>query len=731
MVDKRFSVDARTILTLGRESIKDHTTAVLELVKNSYDADATIVEVQIVSKGSDPHVMVSDNGCGMSEEDIDHNWLRIGYSEKRRTRMSGRRRRKTGEKGIGRISTDRLGALLELRTKKTGSPFFGLSVNWDSFDVDGSEIGSVPLSILEDPDLTPPLDMNEQVSKSGTQLLIRKLRQGWSPDDVRNLYDELSYLTPPFNRIKDFRILFSNDVDEQWNGEVTSPFYEIARIILSAKLTADGRLAYSIADNTGGKSRSAPIKRIPWHQIYQQVGGGRQSAVKARPIVGSFDLKLLFYLREADAVRDMTVTLTDLRHFLDRNAGVKIYRDNIRVRPYGDAQHPDGDWLGLAERRQREPTGPARRRYKIGANQTVGAVFIGRDKNAALADSASREGLIHGEAYAELRGIVLGAVTLLEAYRHEEHQKTLPAEVPVKATQKIASVERDLTELQRSLKRIEKTVPESVVVPMKRALDQVAVLATDVKMTRASVGELMSQAGVLRGLATLGIASSAFAHETQVSIGGMTNASYAASEQLQESPPNVDAAVEEIAKVLKYSDRVSAWGAFALVRMKRDKRKRRKVPVNELLRELIESLKPVFDGASIQLRHRLSAITSRTFAMDIEAIVLNLLTNAYVACQLRRRPRVVAVTLKSRKRDGKAGFEIAVSDSGSGVARGLRESIWQPLFTTKRDAAGKDIGTGLGLTIVDWIVKDMAGARTVDRDPGLEGARFTVWIPKR
>jgi hypothetical protein len=114
---KHFSVDARAMLTWGRESIKDHTTAVLELVKNSYDPGAAIVEVQIwtgLFADGGRHV-VADDGVGMSSDDVEKYWLRLGYSAKREYKFTPRGRRRTGEKGIGRISADRLGAVLELR----------------------------------------------------------------------------------------------------------------------------------------------------------------------------------------------------------------------------------------------------------------------------------------------------------------------------------------------------------------------------------------------------------------------------------------------------------------------------------------------------------------------------------------------------------------------------------------------------------------------------------------
>jgi anti-sigma regulatory factor (Ser/Thr protein kinase) len=124
---KTFTVDARTVLQLGRQSIKDHTTAVVELVKNCYDADATRVEVEILQNVDEPYIRIADNGIGMSEGAIDRRWLRIGYSEKLAQPVSVRKRRKTGEKGVGRISADRLGATLRLRRKRSNCKSTGIA----------------------------------------------------------------------------------------------------------------------------------------------------------------------------------------------------------------------------------------------------------------------------------------------------------------------------------------------------------------------------------------------------------------------------------------------------------------------------------------------------------------------------------------------------------------------------------------------------------------------------
>jgi two-component system NtrC family sensor kinase len=117
------------------------------------------------------------------------------------------------------------------------------------------------------------------------------------------------------------------------------------------------------------------------------------------------------------------------------------------------------------------------------------------------------------------------------------------------------------------------------------------------------------------------------------------------------------------------------------------------------------------------------------FAMDIECVTINLLTNAYYFTKQSSRERCVAVKLRPRRSQGRRGLDLVVADSGPGVGRAIRERIWDPLFTTKTDDSGKEIGTGLGLSLVNSVVQDMEGTRSIDDDPKLKGARFAVWFP--
>jgi hypothetical protein len=725
---KTFSIDARAILTLGRDSIKDHKTALLELVKNSYDADATKVEIEIICATSSQYIRVADNGCGMTEDEVDKYWLRIGYSEKRNNRFSNRQRRKTGEKGIGRISADRLGASLQLTTQAKNHNVFGLKVNWDDFNVEGKDLSTIPIKVLKNPNINIP-SHNGTDEHSGTELVIRELRQKWTQSNIEDFYTELSILTPPFKQtIRDFEIYLKTDVTKEFQGRIESPFYQTAEIELNAKWNGTD-IAYTITDRYSKENSKPQEKRIDYKKLVQKTSESETRNLSSYPHLGPFSISLLFYPREARLLEGTEFRLSDLREFLDKNSGVKIYRDFVRVKPYGNPNEPEGDWLGLAERKTREPAGVSRPTWRVGANQLVGAVFVSRDANPHLIDSSAREGLIQDEEFNNLRSIVLGCLTLLEAYRHKEYtEREVQEEKPVPA-QAVESLRKELDVLRSDLKTVTKGLPRSLHKPVIRTLDQVISVTEKTKEVEKALEEMASEGRILRGLATIGIASAVFGHETKSSVSEFISATYTASRLLKGKQPNIESIIGELEKAIKYADHVRSWGAFALARIQRDKRRKRKVDISKVVMETIQDVDPIFKAASIRVIPRLDSITGRTFAMDVESILLNLLTNAYAACQQIRRPRTIEVSLTEKSHRGTKGFELAVGDSGTGVEEKFKTRIWDPLFTTKVDKEGRQVGTGLGLTIVRSIVDELGGEKEVGDDSKLKGARFTIWLP--
>ncbi len=737
---QRFSVDAKTLVHLGRDSIKDHTTALLELVKNSYDADAKNVEVEVLCKNGNDQIRVADNGFGMTKEELINYWLRIGFSSKRKSKQSSLGRRKTGEKGIGRISTDRLGANLELRTKTEKDGIIGLKVNWDEFDVEGKDVFDIDIELINPISINLPL-LNGNEIKTGTEILVTGLRQPWTNNNIENLYYELSALTPPFKDVLDFQITLHNDVAPSFSKMVNSDFFKASEIELTAIYDGKGsEILYTIKDRY---TKIEKTEIIQWKQLLTKLEREDITDISDDLHCGPITLKLLFFLREAASVQGTDFKLTELREFLDINQGIKIYRDNIAVKPYGFPSSQFGyDWLDLASRKAKDPAGISRgeNSYSVTPNQLIGAAYITRDNNIELSDSAAREGLVESEAFYDLRSFILGSINMLESYRvsiystiekSREKKKSVASKDAEQIKLQLSNVKEELESIKEKIAiKSNSSSSENISRPIEKSIEQVEVISEKFEKT---ITELLNWNRVLSGLATMGISSAVFGHETEGSINLFKAATDTAKMFLKETPPDVPNAIIEIDKALIHSRKVASWGSYALTRVQREKRKKLSINIKtKIIDTIVNDLKPAFKVSSISLESYGESLVSKTYQMDIESILVNLLTNAYTACNQKSGIRRVIVFIGREDKQTQKGYYITVSDTGYGIAKEFKNRIFDPLFSTKIAATGesKSVGTGLGLTIVRSIVYELGGEIVFDQDPELKGARFKIWLPK-
>ena len=737
---KHFTVDARTILQLGRDSIRSHITALVELVKNSYDADASIVEVEISICGDTPFIRVADNGFGMTEDVIDDNWLRIGYSEKKIKKRS-EKRRKTGEKGIGRIAADRLGKKLKLISKSKNSSIQALRVNWDDFDVDGKNISDIDIQVLNNTELSVPGDKD-----IGTEIIISDLRQSWNEDALNSLINQLKLLTSPFKKIDNFKINLKTDITRILNNQTITfndAILNSSNISIEAVVTSyDEKITYELYDRELDKLF---LSEIPIKQILSEIILGDEE----EPLIPTLELKILFFLRNSNIFdKNAFSKRSDFLKNVNSLIGVKIYRDLISVRPYGFLDTTSWDWLELGDRKAKDPAGVSRKGYKVTPNQIAGAVFIERDQNAKLKDSAGREGLLEEEVeFFILKAIVIKAIELIEAHRHrvetnqliDKSESKAPIRPSTQGTLNLFSDEFNL--ISENLKEIGNKVYSNIL-----DLDERREIKTTLDMTAENINsqkqelyermeEMLDENRVLKGLATLGITNTVFAHETQ----GALNTTHL-------SIDNLNRYINKIPDDFKYKEKIKetinsiknknkiieGWGNFSLIRVEIDKRKNPKIqPIHSIIKKAVNEIRSAFLGVNIYIiDNELETIYSKVYPMDLESILFNLLSNAYKAC-LQSSERKVQINLKREQYQGESGYLISIEDTGKGIAKEFIHKIWEPLFTTKYGVVKNVNGTGLGLTIVQSITNELEGeAKAIMNGKTLGGARFEIWLPE-
>jgi len=730
-----FSITARTALLLGRESISSPVVAVLELVKNAYDADANNATVRF-RKASTPEgtIEISDDGHGMSWEDIETKWMVIGTDNKQREPISPGGRIRVGEKGIGRFALDRLASQVVLETtpkppeREPAEPTYRLTIDWDRFVNTNKALHEIP----------QPAEVLERREKPGTRLLLRGLRDSWTPRDYERLYRNLAVLVPPFeSKLKGFSIRFDCDEARDLSGRVRSPMAQAALFKMRARLDEDNQVRISITtrdDSLGGKLR--PFKRYKrtWQELFDI-----PEDQPVQPQCGPLEFEFYFYLREAPALEGTGITLGQLREFLDIYGGVRIYRDSFRVKPYGDPGGA-GDWLGLSARRVRHPAGITGRagRWVIAENQVAASVFVSRNTNPDLRDQTNREGLFDNQAFRDMHSFVLKCIEIFETDRQQYEKSKLPVEPPT-VEDTIEGAKQEVIEAVEEFEEVLALQPDGA--PKAALVDalsqfkeaQVERLETVSTAYEAEQQETMSKYQLLQNLATVGIAVSSMGHEVLETSRQIMNA----VKRLKERLASLLLFSDE--KAGQYMERLHRYGRilysvsnFALGHIDRDKRRRQKVNIDSLIQELCdETLVEMCATNKADIELKLGGVPDiYAFPYEVESIAINFVTNSLAAFRRGRTPVADRhIEIETRHNEAARQIQIIARDSGPGIPKGDAERIFN-IYSTKVDNEGKPIGTGLGLVIVKDIVESHKGTiEVVENGRVLPGAEFVVTLP--
>lgn len=182
--DPRFRVSPHILEPLGLEQLQDPGLAVLELIKNFWDADSPEVSVVVAGQRSDGSIEVSDSGTGMSREEFEAHWLVLGDTHKRRSVVTAKGRPVIGEKGLGRLASFALGSKLQITSRREGHAAFVADVDWGEI-MRASSFDAVPVRV------------RNAERKVGTSVVIGSLKRPWTEKDSELLVRHVEFLALP------------------------------------------------------------------------------------------------------------------------------------------------------------------------------------------------------------------------------------------------------------------------------------------------------------------------------------------------------------------------------------------------------------------------------------------------------------------------------------------------------------------------------------------------------
>lgn len=418
-----FRPRARLMSQLGEQLIKDETIAVLELIKNAYDADAKKVKV-IMEKVEDPEsavIKIEDNGDGMTLDIVKNYWMEPGtdHKEKKLKQMleqkttSKLNRLPMGEKGIGRFGVHKLGHKVTLITRSENGKEIFLSVDWSRFNSE-EYLSDVSIDIIE----REPTRSFVDGKKTGTLLIIENLKTSWTRGKVRDLQRAITSLNSPFNEFDSFQVNLEVDKSEWLKGLITyNDIKEYALFHGYMKLEANKIVNYRydfkpwpILDKLEGREHTD--EQIEMKEE-RKVIGSKRTAKDFIPIdlseydIGPVEIELLSFDLDTSLLKFGEISdTTSLRKYLKANGGIYVYRDNMRV-----YFSEDSDWLELNAKRINSPGD------RISTTLVIGSVKIKRGESLGLHEKTNREGFIENEAYERFKEAVLFAVEKFERDR--------------------------------------------------------------------------------------------------------------------------------------------------------------------------------------------------------------------------------------------------------------------------------------------------------------------------
>lgn len=672
---------ARLIGLLGEELISDEPVALVELVKNAFDADATKVRVAFeLDKDSEvTRIVIEDDGVGMSVDTVLGAWFEPGTINKKASSRSDGGRAYQGAKGIGRFASARLGDTLLLETKADSFEPVSVFLTWGEFS-DSAYLDDVQLNYS----VGPAVGLIR-----GTRLTIEGLdKEKWHPEAYQRVHSRLSRLISPFSEVDDFSIELAIPGHPDISGTVDTP-----QEIQSPKYRMAGQL-----DDQGLLHATIQIEGNPDIRI----SGQQLMQAGVTPVCGPFEFEIRAWDRDRDGLepiaKKLGTTVALLRSTLNIYCGVSVYRDGFRVYPYGE---PGNDWLQLDLRSRQRPG------QNLANNQIVAAVRISRELNEQLQDRSAREGMIKNHAHDALEAWFKVIIQRLEEarYRVRPRQQAKQSDALFEAFDVSPAVAKVKEELGKDH-------------PVTKLIEAAEVqVNVGVERVQEVFSRLLLSAG-------LGHMVDVVLHEIGAPLGKINRqveiTKRLIQKDIKDPPPSYD---DSFKKILSWSEQISGLRK----RLEPHTAGRRGKATAFNVKEEVELTLSIYDALISRQKivvkiHDSGPIVAKMSSAAFGQVIANLIDNAIYWSTFKNgiggggRMDVYIENL-----DG--GFSIAIHDDGPGVADEDADRIFESYVSNKPN------GMGLGLYIARLVIEQY-GRVTYEGSSVHGGASFIAKFEK-
>lgn len=716
-----FTIDAGLIQRLGYELVGRAETAVSELIKNSYDADATIVDVDFINTSvSGGTLVISDNGLGMTKQQLINGFMRISSTDKLHNPTSIRfHRTKAGKKGIGRFAAQRLGERLIIVTQtKESANAIRIEIDWNEYSID-RDLTSI----------TFPVETVQKEKTEGTIIEIRGLREKWTEAAIKRIYRYVLDLFQPdylSERSKTDNLAVQDEETFKVNFNLVSEngkqsfLNEQISVFDKSLATFEGYIDKNHSGIVSIRSDSLCI-----NDILEISHSEEEHGFSA---LSDVYFKIHYFIYDRPQYYGDRISGTDLKKIQELSktaSGVRLYRNGFRVLPYGE---PKDDWTNIDKRWSTES---GKTNIPLNNQNLFGFVEIIDPSGDIFEETASREGLIENDAFNQLSDFINKSLVAVRSriaekiklFKEKQNYDDITHDSDIKeqTTQEMFDKLKDILDNKSGQNTENPDEEQCSDQDKKEGLEIIKKLEN-----------LIEEAGMLRVLAGLGLTIGEFTHEMKqfhssvyghISILKQLSLDNEAQNQIDEIKIDFD-------NLFGYTE------YFGTTISQNTSRKKSPIDLLAVLDRFQNTIKNDLEKNKIEFivdAFDFDVTTIPMHSSEWNSILYNLYTNSRKAI---KRANVAGKILVEVGHEDDYSF-MDFLDNGDGIPKENENRVFNAFFSTSTpasfDAPNEEqlIGTGLGLKIVKDIVISYKGNISIVPPKDGYSTCFRITIPRK